>query len=1353
MRKGLTLPAALAAGVVRALGVVLKSLWHSLGGRASLLFSLFLAVLLALLLLLGTERGRVSLTRLAIYAAGQLSPELRIQAEGIGSGHLGTWYFSRLKVDYRNRTLAQAGDLFVDIDLGGLLRNRVDIETISAAEWILDVDVLNQLLPAGAEPEKAEEASAPISLPAVRLGALRLDRLQLIDSRLPGLPVVSISAGGQFLWEQPARLALEIRELGGAELLITLDGREVESGHYTLAFAAAEKPGGFAGKHLQLPEGQALDASGSIALRQPRENRLLLDVEAFSLPLVRHQFALSGRAEVALSPWRVSTGELLLQVDDSRHRIAGSVSADEVDAEIQFNRLPLAISQPWQDYLVGGWLSADLSVRGPLSSRGQGALPSVSGILDLNSHLRLDRQKPEQPLRLQARVQTREQVVHIESATLDYADTRLDAEGSVDIGGEALDLRGDLHRLSIDDIRRLLAALPGTGAVEIPADLRGSLEKLQVSARGPWKNPELSATLKANPIYRQLDSRLTASVAGNLEALEVSGFHLRSETLDIRGGGTVAIAGQSLQLQLDVDARDFRPARELGLAVAEGVAINLDAALGVSGPWANPAVDARLSSEGSYRDSSDSRYGYRYTLRGGAAGNLEKIALDQLRLELSTGNGPGQFAPRQLRGPQSLIPEKKAVDGETGPLQNHSRAAALAEEAGRLGRSGAAWLEVDGVIEPKAARARGRLAGRNIPLSLAELAGVELPATLEGEISIDGEFSGPFAAPEASANVLALGNFRREPWQLQGDVGYGSGRVDLSGVELLWAERNRLSAHGSLNPQQLDLEVRGRAWLADIDTGLLPADIAERGQLELTATAAGSPQRPQLAGELKFTSEAPGLVQERVEAVPLNLVLGWQTRDGDLQISLEAHHGARQAVDAEARLAVAPILEQLFTEREPGREPPPLPLQLSSSGSADLSVVAEFVDPEIHAMRGQLDFFVDAGGTLASPDLNGRIQLQNGDYEHRPSNTRLRNIDFLALLTPGEWRIERARAGDGEKGSLHLAGAVTFARPEPPVVHFELRADRAQLLSTPAVRGAVSGALALTGTTENAALAGQLTLRPLAVQIEQLIGSSVPEIEVVEVEVDGPQAERAPPLLQKMALDIQVLLDKQSYVRGLGLDSQLRGQVDIGGTAAKPQASGELRIVRGSFDLLGKKFELQEGQVQFENNEAAIYVKGLHEYSEGEITAEISGTTDDLDVTFSSTPAAAQDEIFAQLLFGKSLSDISPLQAVRLVSVVRSLQSGGSMFDPVAKTRQLLRVDTLDIEQEETDDGDQYALSLGKYITNRIYVELQRSTDPLNPWQAEMEIELRRNLNLEFQSANEGESGAGSVELQWKRDY
>ncbi|AOS97515.1 hypothetical protein AUP74_02091 [Microbulbifer aggregans] len=1317
----------LLSGYLKSLGVLLRSLWQGLSGRGSLVFSLFFVVLLAVLFLLGTEPGRIALTRMALMTAEEVVEGLDIETGALSSPALGSWEFERLRVDFEQENLTQAENLAVAVDLTALIRGRIDIAHVRADTLRLDNDTLTRLLETLVSEDQPPQTSEPLSLPTVRISELHIGRLHVLDERLQELPVFSVDGSASLKWpDTPGGLNLQVYEVDGSQLRLDLSASERESGAVTVELDLSEDARGFLGRLLQLPEAQALDAEAKFDLREQDSGKWQVEIGTLSLPLVEHRFALNGALNLTLSPWQVDSSGLTLEVDETRHSISGSVGDGGVDAELQLRKLPLSISRPWQDVLQGGWLSADLSVRGPL------ALPEVSGVIDLSTHFR------QRPLRLQGRLETEEKVLTVHSANLEYADAALEASGQVDLGRETIDLEGLLAGMTVAELNELATAF--TETAPLPPQLSGDVERLKVKATGPWSNPAFTAELQANPAYEAFTARLSAAVEGDLKSVKVSQLKLEGEGLSLGATGVVDIDGQTLNMKLQVAAQEFSPSEALGLSATEGLVITLDSSAVVSGPWKNLRITSDLTSSGRYRQ-------YRYRLEGAAAGDLDKIELDRMRLELYAGE-PTLAEPLSLRGPQSLIlRDDEPIKGGYPP----EAVAGLAAESEQLGRAGSAWLEVDGIVEPRKARADLTVSGRNIPVSLAQLAGVELPPSLEGEVSLDGELTGPFARPEGTLNLLAVGLFRREPWHLQGTIAYASGALQLSAVELVWAAENQLSAEGSIDSKTLQLDLRGRGRLADLPVDL-PADIRENGSIELWATASGSPDNPELAGELVINSQRAENVRGGGE--PLGLSLQWQTRGDNLELSLGASHGERQAAEADAVLEVTPLLKQLTTPRAEGEPAPPLPLRLESRGTADLSVVAAFIDPDIHALRGQLNFSLDADGTLAEPELEGGIELQDGSYEHRPTNTRLRRIDFLARLTPERWVIERARAEDGERGSINLGGEVRFAAESAPELDFRLRAEKAQLLNTPAVRGAISGNLALTGTTEASLLEGSLTLRPLTVQIEQMIGSSVPEIDVVEVEVDGPPVEKSRPFLDSIALAVQVVLDQQSYVRGLGLDSELVGTVAVEGTAAKPRAAGALRIVRGNFDLLGKRFELQEGQIQFENNVAAVYVKGRHQYTDGEIIAEISGSGDDIDITFSSTPAAAQDEIFAQLLFGKQLADISPLQAVRLVSVVRTLQGGGAAaFDPVAKTRELLGVDTLDVQSEETDEGDQYALSLGKYITNRIYIELQRSTDPLNPWEAKMQIELRRNLNLQFKSADESESGAGSVELQWKRDY
>ncbi|WP_043318552.1 translocation/assembly module TamB domain-containing protein [Microbulbifer sp. HZ11] len=1316
--------------------------------RLTLFALLLLVPLIFSLFLLGSEGGRELLTRGGLSVARYFLPDLEIREQGLRSPKWGKWTFDLLEVRYKERIMVEGKNLTLHLALRPLLHNQIHIPEISAQSFLFDNLVLGEYLQDHVSEEEVEDAAEEVddaTVPAIWLERLAVDRLTLIDGNLKDFPIVAVNGRGSYRWPgKPSELMLDIAEHGGHELHLRLNGQMQSTEQYQLTLSANELAGGFLGRTLQLPQGNGLDANGELLLQLSGGNRLQVTIARFSLPLVRHRFGLSGKSDVVLSPWSVSTEGLILTVDDTRHNIRGRVSGEAMDLQINLNRLPVAITQPFQPYLQGGWLSADLAVKGPLT------LPNADGSVELRTSYQA------QPIHLTAQVETVANDIHIRSAQLSLADAKVEAAGLVDIKGESIDLNARLEPLPLVKIRSILGALEETREIEIPPELDGTVERLQVSAKGPWVNPEFAVELSTAVQYQEFSAKVQGHVTGDPEKFAVQDLLLEGDGLRVSGSGEVDVKGKALQAQLDVAARGLQPAEQFDVPVDPGTQVDLDAVVSVSGPWDNPKMSAQLSSDGNYRE-------YRYRLRGGAAGNAQAITFDRLRLDLYRGQvaaGASTFAreqslrPDEVVEPQEDYPLRQPAAESAG--QSRERlvgAAALAQDAEQARQRGNAWLELNGVVEPKAQRANGSVAGRNIPLGLAELVGVNLPPSLRGELSLDGNFTGPFQSPEASVNVLGLGEFQGEPWHIQGDVSYGQAAVTLSEVKLLWAGRNQLTADGTLSEQALDLELQAQAVLADFEEWL-SGDITENGELSLRATASGTPREPNLAGELRVTGRAPALRDDALVQSPLVLSLTWETVAENLQMQLGASHGSRQAADARARLAIAPILEQLFRDRLPG-ESPPLPIDFDARGEADLATLGALFDPEIHTMRGKLNFNLSADGNSGAPNARGSINLRNGYYEHRPSNTRLRQIVFVAELAPDAWRVVEASARDGERGRVELEGAVRFNGPEPATLDFSLVARNAHLLNMPGAKGAVSGDLRLSGDTTDAALAGTLNLRPLAIQVEHFIGSSVPEIDVIEVEVDGTTEEPSgPSLMENIALAIQVVLDQQSYVRGLGLDSELKGTVDIAGTAANPQASGTISIVRGKFDLLGKKFELQEGQVQFENNVAAIYVKGVHTYTEGEITAEISGTTDDPKIEFSSDPAAAQDEIFAQLLFGKSLTDISPLQAVRLVSVVRTLQTGGTGFDPLASTRDLVGLDTLDFESEATESGeDQYSLSLGKYITSRIYLELQRSTDPLNPWRAEMQIELRKNLRLDFKSSDNNESGAGSVELQWKKDY
>src|SRR3546814_3440788 len=64
-------------------------------------------------------------------------------------------------------------------------------------------------------------------------------------------------------------------------------------------------------------------------------------------------------------------------------------------------------------------------------------------------------------------------------------------------------------------------------------------------------------------------------------------------------------------------------------------------------------------------------------------------------------------------------------------------------------------------------------------------------------------------------------------------------------------------------------------------------------------------------------------------------------------------------------------------------------------------------------------------------------------------------------------------------------------------------------------------------------------------------------------------------------LDIEASGRNQLMVTGLGLDSEWRTDLQIGGDTNQMASSGPANLVRGAYEFAGKQFQLTHGQIRF----------------------------------------------------------------------------------------------------------------------------------------------------------------------------
>ncbi len=406
-------------------------------------------------------------------------------------------------------------------------------------------------------------------------------------------------------------------------------------------------------------------------------------------------------------------------------------------------------------------------------------------------------------------------------------------------------------------------------------------------------------------------------------------------------------------------------------------------------------------------------------------------------------------------------------------------------------------------------------------------------------------------------------------------------------------------------------------------------------------------------------------------------------------------------------------------------------------------------------LSGPIAIAADFSGRVQAPLLNGLIRADNLTYDNETYGTRLSRMQLAGRFNNERFEITRlnAKAGDGTvqaTGSIGLAAASGF-----PI---DLRAtlDNAQLAKSDAISATTSGTIHLTNGPNGGLIQGELQIPEARYEIIRQGQAEVSELTGVrrksDIRVARPTDRPTPAPTGLFKLDLHVTAPNQLFVSGMGLDSEWRMDMRIGGTSAAPVITGGLDVVKGAYSFAGKRFEVTRGTVRFRggaltdpdiNITATTTVNGIT------AVIAITGTGQRPQIAFTSTPTLPQDEVLSRLLFGTSPTNLSATEAIQLAAALNSLRgSGGGGLNPLGKLRSATGFDRLRIVGADQATGKGTSLAAGKYLTDNIYVEVV--TDAKGFTSTQLEIALTKALSL---LSSAGGVGGSNASLKYSKDY
>lgn len=557
------------------------------------------------------------------------------------------------------------------------------------------------------------------------------------------------------------------------------------------------------------------------------------------------------------------------------------------------------------------------------------------------------------------------------------------------------------------------------------------------------------------------------------------------------------------------------------------------------------------------------------------------------------------------------------------------------------------------------------------------------------------------------------------------------GRVSLPET-VISAGSGRVAVSGTIG-ERLDLTANIQSLPASLAAPFAP-ELAPEGTISGTVTVGGSTSAP--VADYRLDWQGAAVAQTRgLGLAPLGITLNGRFENQNVTIE-SGISGGGIGLSAGGSVSL---------ESGPG-------LSIRLQGNVPLSAANGQLSPLGLVAEGSANVNLTIGGTAGTPEITGTISTSGARVVDVRRNLAIEQIATTVNLTGNRAEIGSLTGNFASGGRISANGFIDIASPGLPA-ELTINLDQAVYVDGNTVTSTADGRLTLTGQLLNGpTLAGTINLSRTSITLSESQPASLQALDI--------QHRNAPPAVLRqqrdqqpaegrassapIVLDLTISSPNQTFVRGRGIDAELGGTIALTGTAAAPVVSGAFELRRGRMQILTRRLEITEATITFGGDLVPLLdLEATTNSGNATIIIRLTGLASNPQVSFTSTPALPQDEILAQLIFGQSLSRLSPLQIAQLADAAAQLAGGRgtSLFQSLRST---LGIDDLDISTDETGGT---SISAGKYLNERTYIELQQSGT--GGARAIINLDIGRGLKLKGEAGGEGAGGGIFYEKEY----
>jgi translocation and assembly module TamB len=303
-------------------------------------------------------------------------------------------------------------------------------------------------------------------------------------------------------------------------------------------------------------------------------------------------------------------------------------------------------------------------------------------------------------------------------------------------------------------------------------------------------------------------------------------------------------------------------------------------------------------------------------------------------------------------------------------------------------------------------------------------------------------------------------------------------------------------------------------------------------------------------------------------------------------------------------------------------------LDLASNGSINLKL-AETIDPDLTA-DGVSTFTVEAHGPLKNPNLQGRVNFENGALSFGDIPNGLSQLHGTLEFNQDRLEVKSLTAMSGG-GPLTVNGYLAYQHGI--YADLSVTGQGVRIRYPQGVSSLADSTLRLQGTQNNLQLSGDIMITRFSVS---------PDLDFAALAAQANSVQTVTPqdaATNHIRLDVHILSSPQLNFQNAF--AKLAGDVDLRlrGTVANPALQGRVSITDGSAMIAGTRYDLQRGDITFSNPvriEPVIDMSATARVEDYDITLNLNGTPGKLSVSYRSDPPLPESDVVALLALGRT---------------------------------------------------------------------------------------------------------------------